>query len=405
MKRPAPDILCHLHHTAPSLVLCSDILSRISAAVHSIPTMAHSHTVASKTIAAVERARQEVNSFKAQVAKLVRPDAPGEAASVGRGLLKHITQAEALVEKVETTVKRLKAVGRVPPRPTASIPASVRAKRALSVLSAGLGMEKGTTVMPNSKDPSTEAESRNVRRKLSGPVFLSAAGKPVATPLREDDFASTLQIVAKSSPMGVGRIGTRGVGFECRNVFRAFVYFKEVDPPANMPAPASKTYIVPEHISCFGIDETNASRWSCSKYAVFNVLTERANAAIRYFMAREETGEAAFMALAEWLAKHNTLFVDRSEDGRFSAFDTSRGIFLPACIHSFDGSGQARFTRGFIPLRSNSAQPTVRIPPNSQGQAPAQAPSSINPNSVSGSTAPSSLQGELNRQDSNRSRG
>lgn len=334
---------------------------------------------AAKTIAAVERARQEVNGLKAHVSQLLRSEIPADQ-NVARSLAKHTQQAEALVEKAESTVKRVKGYSRVPPRPTASVPPSLRAKRSLSVLLSGLdaddilldvkGPQAGRTVKKEKLVEGT-AEEKIRSPKWKGP-FLSAAGKPTATPMREEDFTTTLGKVHKETGLAVLRTakGDGAVFFECPNVFRAAIWFKEADVPCDPKSVAeapSANYIVPEHIAVFGVDETNPSRWACSRYAVFKVITERANAAVRYFMAREKTGEEAFLALGKWLARHKTLFSAKCEDRRL-AFDASRGIFLPACIYPFEGHGPPRFTRGSIPLRSNSTyatQPTVRVPSGS----------------------------------------
>lgn len=332
--------------------------------------MAHPQTVASKTMAAVERARNEVKSFKETYENLIQTtaNAGGEAQNLARSLIKHIETAETHVEKADATVKRIKVVGRIPPRPTASVPASVRAKRALSVLLAGVDVEKTNITAEGAANA-----ARNVRQKLGTGMFLSAAGKPCATPIREDELNNVLKRAVKETDLKVGRVGDRGVGFECRNVFRAFMWFKEVEVPKGEKLPPVPkggkplVFMVPEHIGCFRVDELSASRWSCSKHAIFNILTERAQAAIRYFMARESKGEDAFVALAQWLARHKNLFSAKNEERRL-AFDASRGIFLPACVHAFDGSGDGRFTRGSIPMKNNSAPPTVRIPSASQSQ-------------------------------------
>lgn len=345
--------------------------------------MAHSHTVGAKTVAAVERARKEVNSFKAQVTQLVRSQTPAEQ-EMGRNLAQRVIRAESIVMKADATVKRMRQVSHVPPRPTASAPPASRAKRALSVLLTGFNSGDGPQPRDgNAKEKAAEppgAATRNVRQKTTSaqPIFLSAAGKPTATPIREDGLAATLQRAIRETDLKLGRISSNGIWFECRNVFRAFMWFKAADPPTDKPAAgdtAKHSYIVPEHIGFFGTDETNASRWSRSRHAVFNVVTERANAAIRYFMAREATGEDAFIALAKWLARHKTLFTAKCDDRRL-AFDASRGFFLPCCIYPFEGDASPRFTRGSIPVRSTSsyaAQPTVRMPsgstaPNGQPQ-------------------------------------
>lgn len=339
--------------------------------------MSQSQTPVGKTVAAaVERARQDVNGLKMHMAQLMRSEAPSDQ-NMARSLVKHRQKAETLVEQAESTVKRIKNVRSVPPRPTASVPPSVRAKRSLSVLLSGLESDDILQDLQKNTDEALDVKQESVLEKADGTptpkrnrAFLSAAGKPVATPLREDVLKATLGKVHKETGLAVLRNMTDGgVFFECPNVFRTLVWFKDVDAPAgtNPNADGSvPTYVVPEHIAVFGVDETNASRWACSRYAVFKVITERANAAVRYFMAREKTGEDAFLALGKWLARHKTLFTAKCEDRRL-AFDASRGIFLPSCIYPFEGHGPPRFTRGSIPLRSNSsyaAQPTVRVPNN-----------------------------------------
>lgn len=304
-----------------------------------------------RLVASVERARDEVNKFKEHVSHLLRTDS-NVTEGMGRQLTDHAKSAELHVEKAEGTVKRIRQGGRVPPRPTASDPPSERAKRALAVLRAGLDGEEEPGPGPAKKPRVMESRC------------LSAAGKKMARPIPEDKLEAVLVQVQKSGVLTVGKIGKKGVGFECKNVFRALLWWKELvdDEEGGV---SGKGLIVPEHIGCFGIDETNASRWGCSHHAVFQVMTERANAAIRYYMARERKGEDAILALASWLERHKTLFTAECENRRL-AFDASRGMFLPPCIYPFEGNGKARFTRGSIPLRSHSSQNPVRMPSNTQ---------------------------------------
>lgn len=341
--------------------------------------MSQQQSVAVKTVQSVERARLELDGFKAHIKHLLQNGSANDLAVV-RSLRDHVTQAESCVEKAESTVKRLRQGARVPPRPTASTAPSVLAQRSLSVLRAGLDADGSPPA--NEKSSAGDAEmnveggGRNIRPRIarsSNFPFLSAAGKPAATPVLEEKVNSMLMKLSKEIGLSIGRVGGRTVGFECKNVFRAFVWFKEVDYSQAQKAAglesSNSVYIAPEHIGCFGTDETNASRWSCSRYAIFQVLSERANAAIRYFTAREKTGDEAFFALAKWLERHKTLFSAKCEERRL-AFDASRGIFLPACVYPFEGNGAPRFTRGSIPLRSNSTPPTVRVPGTSHGQGP-----------------------------------
>lgn len=315
--------------------------------------MASNNSVVTKTSANIERVRQEINLFKAQINQIAAPSATADTRNAACELLNHVKATETNLEKSEAKVQRLRPIGRVLSRPTVPVPASERAKRALTIL--------------NAADPSM-AHGRSVRQKTARPRYLTLAGKKPATPIREEDLSALLKQTSQlvSTNFNILKNGT--VSFDCRHIFSAYIWFKEVPPPKDaQPKPGGKppVYIVPEHIACFRTDE-NASRWSCSDHAVFNVMTERAQAAIRYFMAREETGEDAFVELILWLVKHNNIFSAECDDRRL-AFDASRGIFLPPCVHPFDGSGPARFTRGTIPVRNTSAQQSrLAHPPQQQ---------------------------------------
>ena len=148
--------------------------------------------------------------------------------------------------------------------------------------------------------------------------------------------------------MGVCRM-QNAIIFEGKHVFRAYIWLK-----------GKNKQFRPVHVGVFRVDEV-AGRWSVSKHAVFNVFSERANAAVRYFQRSQKSGADALIALARWFARHRGMFKERAEERRL-AFDASRGIFLPACVTAFDGS-EVRFTRGTIPVKHSSAQqPTVRVP-------------------------------------------
>lgn len=329
--------------------------------------MSQPHPIASSTMNMVEKARTEVNSLKEQISRLAQSDVHGEGAATARSLMKSIAHAEATLEKAEVSVKRVKNAGRVPPRPTASVPESLRAKRALAVL---IGAPSDSATPQENKVDSQQQQKQQHAKRSKTIHFFTVVDQHKKTPLREDSLNNVVRRAVAASKLNIVRVGSRGVGFECGNVFRAFMWFAEQQPEKRLesqPQQRTAVALTPEHISCFGIDESNAGRWSSSKHAVFGVLTERANAAVRYFWAREESGSAAFVALAQWLASHRTMFSDKCED-RQLAFDASRGFFLPACVRSFDGVGGPRFTRGSIPLRTNSAQPTVRVPQSNSAQ-------------------------------------
>ncbi|CDF35065.1 unnamed protein product [Chondrus crispus] len=323
--------------------------------------------------------------LKTHIGQLARPETTADR-DVLKTLIQRTQRLEAHLHKVEVTLTRSKPGPRIPTRPTASTPPSIRAKRALSVLLTGLNSSNcakrlGNMAGHDSPDITDDERDRIVRRKTEAivgkPILLSSTGKVKATPIRDDSIAATLKRAARGTDLSLVQIhSSNGVLFECRNVFRAYMWFKQVDPPTEKRTPAElrHSYNVPEHIAFFGIDERNISRWSRSQYGVFNVVSERANAAIRFYMNRETTGEDAFVALVKWLSRHKSLFTAKCERRRV-AFDASRGMFLPPCVYPFEEDASPRFTRGSIPLRhisSNPAPPTVRLPAGSAAQQQAQ---------------------------------
>lgn len=271
----------------------------------------------------LERARAEVNHLKAHIARA--------GATADRSMLKRCATAEEMLAKAEASIRRVKhSSASAGARGSGGPPVEgERAQRALAVLKAA-------------------------------PPFHTAVKERI--PLREDQLQALYKKASQATKLGIGPIRNDGLVFLCENVFRAYMWFRPI--PSSSPSQSgtvvgnkvamSTRPIEPEWIAVFGIDESGVGKWSASKHAVFGVLTERANAAVRYFWARESNGSDAFIALAKWLALHRTMFSDKC-DGRRLAFDASRGYFLPACVRSFDGVGGARFTRGSIPLRSNSS--------------------------------------------------
>ena len=291
----------------------------------------------------VERSRAEINLLKQHI------QAAGTNAD--RNMVKRVAAAETMLAKAEAAIRRVKQAGHSGTRAGPTPREGDRARRALAVLRA--------------------APARHV----------AAVPKQ---PLREDQLPALFKRASQTTKLSVGTTRSDGCGFRCENVFTAFLWFRDV-PPQELPPvddESESRLLEPEWIAVFGIDEHGVGRWSTSKHAVFGVLTERANAAVRYFWAKEKTGAEAFVALASWLALHRTMFSDTC-DGRRLAFDASRGFFLPACVRSFDGVGGARFTRGSIPVRSassysRSGSASVQVPSAAQQHAQQQVTAAAN---------------------------
>lgn len=49
-------------------------------------------------------------------------------------------------------------------------------------------------------------------------------------------------------------------------------------------------YIIPEHVDVFAFHVRPIPRWSCNEHDVFNLLAERENAAMRYFLQEKTMG-------------------------------------------------------------------------------------------------------------------
>lgn len=151
--------------------------------------------------------------------------------------------------------------------------------------------------------------------------------------------------------LGVLRKTAKGsVILEWPNIFKALVCIKNVDARASTKHSKDcfiPAYVLPEHVGVFGVEDTYATRWVSSRFAVFKAISERANAAMQYFMNRQKTGEDALFAPGKWLSWHKTLFTAKHQ-GRRLAFDASRGTLFPPCVYLFEGDGPPYFTRASV---------------------------------------------------------
>ncbi|GJQ13134.1 hypothetical protein GpartN1_g4925.t1 [Galdieria partita] len=95
----------------------------------------------------------------------------------------------------------------------------------------------------------------------------------------------------------------------------------------------------PYSVRIFGVEE-NVVYWRWSKYQVFRLISERAQAALSYYMEQaidsNSTTEKALDSLLEWLKSH-----EAGEDGWKLRFDMARSSFLPPCVRSFQSKVQS----------------------------------------------------------------
>lgn len=91
-------------------------------------------------------------------------------------------------------------------------------------------------------------------------------------------------------------------------------------------------HFYPYAVRVFGAQE-DVQYWSWSKYYIFRLLSERAQAALGYYLERivytEDTVEKGLDALLFWLLAH-----ERLEEWQLS-WDMTGNSFVPACIRSF----------------------------------------------------------------------
>jgi hypothetical protein len=350
---------------------------------------APAHSVTSATIAIIERARAEVTGLRSQAGRL-HADGSTQAVQIARELNSRIMQAEAIVVKAETTIKRIRNIGRVPSRPAVAPQETSRAKRALYVLSSS-----------NSSGPLLEVSDsvhRNVRSKLekvsdrpndsvantkySGGIHVSKSSTADPSPQlnefqvlqhaaavdKEFVTIATLDAVVKRAAaanpaLQISVRNSHTLRINCASVFSASLWFRAAH--GCIPSAGDDigvTQLVADDIVVCSTEEGEPSRWTTSRYAVFQLMTERARAALRFFCARSSNQPATkvqeLLGLTGWLSCHRTLFLE-SADGRRLAFDASRGMYMPPCVRQFGfPSIVPKFTRGSIPIRS-SAHPNA----------------------------------------------
>lgn len=88
---------------------------------------------------------------------------------------------------------------------------------------------------------------------------------------------------------------------------------------------------VPYSVRIFGVDE-KVVYWSWSKYQIFRLLSERAQAALSYYIEQalysHKPIETALNSLLGWIKSHESF-------QRELRFDMERNTFLPPCVRSF----------------------------------------------------------------------
>jgi hypothetical protein len=303
---------------------CHDAVFRLSLPASNMAS--NSNAVAKVTIAAVERARSEVESLKGQVHRI--QSASGEqAANIARELTLRLAQAEALVARAESSVKRIRSVGRVPPRPTVSIPQAQRAKRALSVLSAA-SQTQSRTVKRRLYD--CDATPEDSKRDSNAPPIEEVAGGSRKDDLTEVTLGQCIADSARETGLELNRLGPVSVSILYRDVFVASMWFERIEHE-------SATLRI-GHVCICAAEEGVPSRWSY-------------RAAVRYFSADGASSLDTCRDFFRWLASHRTIFSDSVEDRRLG-FDSSRGLYMPPCIRPFGAPMVPRFTRGSIPARA-----------------------------------------------------
>lgn len=336
--------------------------------------MSTSNPAAEKTAAAilVERARGKVNSLKEQLS-LLQSRATGSENTMVQQLASHISHAEEMLARAELSVKLLGRTGGEPKRLPKVAPQAARAKRALSVLCETSYVPLATAIEPyirrvrrksadstTSLDKYVSKQSSNAEQPETGKSAEDVNSLSVVEKITPDTMDKIAQHVAAATGLDVTRVHHNVMRLRCEKTFIATVYFKMTDEATGV--------LEPHDVRVGAVDEESHGLMPRTRHAVFQVLTERARVAIRFFAAKNGVGKHSFTSLAKWLASHRDLF-SASSSNVLLAFDASRGIYLPACIRSFQGPDTPRFTRGSIPPKHGTDSGNADATSTAQGTA------------------------------------
>lgn len=127
---------------------------------------------------------------------------------------------------------------------------------------------------------------------------------------------------------------------ECTNSWRAGLWLckrefaAEYEEVENATAHRASAFV--PCVARFVAANESLSQFVASDHAVFQALSERASAAANFFWQNEFSHSDALSDFLLWLLLHRDAFKKPNpSDGRVLAFDTSRGIFMPAIIYSY----------------------------------------------------------------------
>lgn len=197
----------------------------------------------------------------------------------------------------------------------------------------------------------------------SNAAVAGAAGNiPILsrTRLRAEILNPVLALSAKTTGLQISAIGPLSVLVTCPNVFQAVIWLttsgnsvaaRTIGQSIEANSDDAPT-LYPDYVVVCGAGESVPTRWGSSKFAIFQLLGDRARTASRFFWTQHSCTVRSFVSFCNWLAAHKDLFsqpLEERPDKRRLAFDASRGFYLPACIRPFSAPSEVRFPRGSIP--------------------------------------------------------
>lgn len=174
---------------------------------------------------------------------------------------------------------------------------------------------------------------------------------------------SSLDAVIARAAVETGLMVSRGEGelsviFRCPNVYCARLWLTHRPPSGDAPHGSDPFALYADHAVAGAAINGVPERWGAVNFAVFQLLTERAGAASRYYWTQHGCVARAFLDFAHWLMAHNDIF-ERTCEGKRLAFDAARGIYMPPCVRAFCLPSEIRFPRGCIPLTPQSLGATA----------------------------------------------
>jgi len=313
---------------------------------------------AETAFAAVERARREVEAMRLILSRIESSASRNE--QLVNALQQKINVASTSLSQAERIVvdtkEKLRAASLVSPKPRDSIDTSSDAKRALEILSQSFHLISPSTKRAHISPPHAPLLSSHIHHLISD-TFAS-------TDSAHSDVNVSYFVPKNAFPADKNSLILR---IACRPVLKALIRIQSqkydilssLNVQMNKNTKTQSLELVDVVVDKYTTTDEELSLFQIPKTAVFRIVNERANSALRHFWMTEIEGIEALKKLVQWIALHRTMFRDVSfDDGRRLKFDAGVCAFLPPCVRSFDPEdSKPRHPRSCVPHRSSEVAP------------------------------------------------